>query len=158
MSVLTLFTWFEESWIGEGIRASRWLFPVIESVHLLALAVIGGSVLAVNLSLLGLGLGRRSAAQVWHDTWPWFAGSLATMLTTGFLLFASEAVKLYYHEAFWVKMSALLVSLVFTATVQRPMALADPQLVTLWRSRAVGFVSLLLWFMVGASGRWIGFS
>ena len=158
MSVLTLFTWFEESWIGEGIRASRWLFPVIESVHLLALAVIGGSVLAVNLSLLGLGLGRRSAAQVWHDTWPWFAGSLATMLTTGFLLFASEAVKLYYHEAFWVKMSALLVSLVFTATVQRPMALADPQLVTLWRSRAVGLVSLLLWFMVGASGRWIGFS
>jgi len=158
MSVLTLFTWFEESWIGEGIRASRWLFPVIESVHLLALAVIGGSVLAVNLSLLGLGLGRRSAAQVWHDTWPWFAGSLATMLTTGFLLFASEAVKLYYHEAFWVKMSALLVSLVFTATVQRPMALADPQLVTLWRSRAVGFVSLLLWFMVGASGRRIGFS
>ena len=158
MSVLTLFTWCEESWIGEGIRASRWLFPVIESVHLLALAVIGGSVLAVNLSLLGLGLGRRSAAQVWHDTWPWFAGSLATMLTTGFLLFASEAVKLYYHEAFWVKMSALLISLVFTATVQRPMAMADPQLVTLWRSRAVGFVSLLLWFMVGASGRWIGFS
>jgi hypothetical protein len=80
------------------------------------------------------------------------------MLTTGFLLFTSEAVKLYYHEAFWVKMSALLVSLVFTATVQRPVALADPQLVTLWRSRAVGFLSLLLWFMVGASGRWIGFS
>jgi hypothetical protein len=158
MSILTLFTWFEESWLGEGIRASRWLFPVIESVHLLALAVIGGSVLAVNLSLLGLGLGRRSAAQVWHDTWPWFAGSLATMLTTGFMLFTSEAVKLYYHEAFWVKMSALLVSLVFTATVQRPTALADPQLVTLWRSRAVGFLSLLLWFVVGASGRWIGFS
>ena len=158
MSLLTLFTWFEESWIGEGIRASRWLFPVIESVHILALAVIGGSVLVVNLSLLGLGLGRRSAAQVWHDTWPWFAGSLATMLATGFLLFASEAVKLYYHEAFWVKMSALLVSLVFTSTVQRPIALADPQLVTLWRSRAVGFVSLLLWFMVGASGRWIGYS
>jgi hypothetical protein len=158
MSILTLFTWFEESWLGEGIRASRWLFPVIESVHLLALAVIGGSVLAVNLSLLGLGLGRRSAPQVWHDTWPWFAGSLATMLTTGFMLFTSEAVKLYYHEAFWVKMSALLVSLVFTATVQRPVALADPQLLTLWRSRAVGFLSLLLWFMVGASGRWIGFS
>ena len=158
MSLLTLFTWFEESWIGEGIRASRWLFPVIESVHILALAVIGGSVLVVNLSLLGLGLGRRSAAQVWRDTWPWFAGSLATMLATGFLLFASEAVKLYYHEAFWVKMSALLVSLVFTSTVQRPIALADPQLVTLWRSRAVGFVSLLLWFMVGASGRWIGYS
>ena len=158
MSFLPIFIWFEHSWIGEGIRGSRWLFPVIESVHLLALAVIGGSVLVVNLSLLGVGLGRRSAAALWHDTWPWFAGSLAMMLASGFLLFTSEAVKLYYHQAFWVKMSALLLSLVFTATVQRPTALADPAWVTLWRSRAVALVSLLLWFVVGAAGRWIGFS
>jgi len=158
MSVLTLFTWFQNSWIGEGIRESRWLFPAIESVHLLGLAVIGGSVLAVNLSLLGLGLGRRSAARLWRDCWPWFLGSLAMMLGSGFLLFISEAVKLYYHEAFWVKMSALLLSLVFTATVERRTALADPDQVTLLRSRAVGLVSLLLWFLVGAAGRWIGFS
>ena len=158
MSVLRLFTWFEHSWIGESIRGSRWLFPAIESLHLLGLAVIGGSVLAVNLSLLGLGLGRRSAAQLWHDTWPWFAGSLAMMLGSGFLMFTSEAVKLYYHEAFWVKMSALLLALVFTATVQRRTALADPDRVTLLRSRSVGLVSLLLWFLVGAAGRWIGFS
>jgi hypothetical protein len=158
MSLLTLFTWFESSWIGEGIRASRWLFPVIESVHLLALAVIGGSVLAVDLSLLGLGLGRRSAAQLWNDTWPWFAGSLAMMLGSGFLLFTSEAVKLYYHGAFWVKMSALLLALVFTATVLRRTALADPDRMTLLRSRAVALVSLFLWSLVGGAGRWIGFS
>jgi hypothetical protein len=158
MSILRLFTWFEDSWVGEGIRGSRWLFPAIESLHLLGLAVIGGSVLAVNLSLLGLGLGRRSAAQVWHDTWPWFAGSLVTMLGSGFLLFTSEAVKLYYHEAFWVKMSALLLSLAFTVTVQRWTALADPDRVTPLQSRAVGVVSLLLWSLVGAAGRWIGFS
>ena len=158
MSVLTVFAWFERSWIGEGIRESRWLFPAIESVHLLGLVVLGGSVLVVNLSLLGLGLGRRSAAQLWHDTWPWFAGSLIIMLSSGFLLFMSEAVKLYYHQAFWVKMIALLLSLVFTATVQRRTALADPERVTLLWSRAVGLVSLLLWFVVGAAGRWIGFS
>jgi hypothetical protein len=158
MSLLTLFTWFENTWIGESIRASRWLFPVIESLHLLALAAIGGSVLAVNLSLLGLGLGRRSSAQVWHDTWPWFVGSLATMLGSGLLLFTSEAVKLYYHEAFWVKMSALLLSLIFTATVQRRTALENPGRVTRLRSGAVGLISLLLWCTVGAAGRWIGFS
>jgi hypothetical protein len=80
------------------------------------------------------------------------------MLGSGFLLFMSEAVKLYYHHAFWVKMTALLLSLVFTATVQRWTALADPDRVTLLRSRAVALVSLLLWFLVGAAGRWIGFS
>ena len=158
MSAPAFFTWCENSWIGEGIRDSTWLFPVIESFHLLALAVIGGSVLIVNLSLLGLDPGPRSAARVWDAARPWFLGSLAVMLTSGVLLFTSEAVKLYYHEAFWVKMSALLLSLVFTATVQRRTALADPDRVSRLRSRSVALISLLLWFLVGAGGRWIGFS
>lgn len=152
------FNWCEASWIGAGIRESRWLFPVIESVHLLGLAAVGGSVVVVNLSLLGLGLGRQSAAQLWRDTRPWLVASLAVMLGSGLLMFTSEAVKLYYHEAFWVKMSALLLALVFTATVQRRTALGDPGSVTALRSRVVAVVSLLLWFVVGAGGRWIGFS
>ncbi len=158
MSIPTFFTWCEATWIGEAIRDSTWLFPVIESLHLLGLAVIGGSVLVVNLSLLGLGLGARSAAQVWRDTRPWFLGSLAVMLGSGFLLFMSEAIKLYQHDAFWVKMSALLFSLVFTGAVQRRTALSDPDRVSRLRSGAVGILSLLSWFLVGAGGRWIGFS
>ena len=158
MAAPAFFTWCETSWIGEGIRDSTWLFPVIESFHLLALAVIGGAVLVVNLSLIGLGPTPRSSAQVWHDAKPWFVGSLAVMLSSGFLLFTSEAVKLYYHEAFWVKISALVLSLLFTATVQRRTALADPDRVSVLRGRTVGLVSLLLWLVVGAGGRWIGFS
>jgi hypothetical protein len=158
MSVLAFFTWCESSWIGQGIRDSTWLFPVIECLHLLGLAVIGGSVLVVNLSLLGLGLASRSTAQLWHDTRPWFAASLAVMLATGLLLFTSEAKKLYYHDAFWLKMIALLASLAFTATVQRHTALGDPNRLWTLHRRAVGLVSLLLWFLVAAGGRWIGFS
>jgi hypothetical protein len=158
MSDPAFFSWFEASWIGAGIRDSRWLFPVIESVHLLGLAAVGGMVLVVNLSLLGLGLGRSSSAQLWRDLRPWFLGSVVLMLATGLLLFTSEAVKLYYHGAFWVKMSALILALLFTATVQRPAALADPASMSARRSRAVALISLLLWFLVGAGGRWIGFS
>ena len=158
MSAPAFFTWCESSWIGAGIRDSTWLFPVIETVHLLGLAVIGGSVLIINLSLLDMGPGRGSAPQVWRDTRPWLAGSLAVMLGSGSLLFTSEAVKLYYHGAFWVKMSALLLSLLFTATVLRRTALADPAVASRLRSRAVALVSLSLWLLVGTGGRWIGFS
>jgi uncharacterized membrane protein len=158
MSVLTFFSWCESSWVGASIRDSRWLFPVIECLHLLGLAGLGGWVMVVNLSLLGLGLGRQSAAQLWRDTRPWFIANVALMLGSGLLLFASEAVKLYYHEAFWVKMSALLGALLFTVTVQRRTALSDPDHVSPLRSRAVALGSLLLWFLVGAGGRWIGFS
>jgi len=158
MSLLTFFTWCESSWIGQAIRDSRWLFPAIESLHLLGLAVLGGVVLAVNLSLLDLGLGRKSAAGLWREVRPWLVGSVAVMLGSGFLLFTSEAVKLYYHGAFWVKMGALFLSLAFTVTAQRRTALADPNHISPLRSRVVAVVSLLLWFLVGAGGRWIGFS
>ena len=63
----------------------------------------------MNLHLLGFGIKRQPAAQLWHDTWPWLLGSLTVMLISGMLLFTSEATKLYYHEAFWVKMTLVAV-------------------------------------------------
>jgi uncharacterized membrane protein SirB2 len=158
MSVLSFFTWCENSSLGEAIRESRWLFPAIESVHLLGLAVIGGAVLVLNLRLLGLGIERQPAAQLWRDTRPWLVGSLTVMLISGMLLFTSEAIKLYYHEAFWVKMISLLLATIFTFTVLRKVALADPgRIRPLWE-KAAALVSILLWSCVGVGGRWIGFS
>ena len=158
MSVLSLFTWCENTSLGEAIRASHWLFPVIECFHLLGLAVIGGAVLIVNLRLLGFGIERQPVAQLWRDTRPWLLGSLMVMVLSGFLLFTSEATKLYYHDAFWVKMSSLLLSILFTYTVVRRVALADPRRVRPFWSRAVAVISILLWSGVGIGGRWIGFS
>jgi hypothetical protein len=158
VSVLSFFTWCESSSVGEAIRASRWLFPVIESFHLLGLAVIGGAVLVVNLRLLGFGFERQPVAQLWRDTRPWLLGSLTIMVVSGLLLFTSEAVKLYYHEAFWVKMTSLLLATGFTFTVLRKVALAGEGRVSPFRSKAVALISILLWSGVGVGGRWIGFS
>jgi hypothetical protein len=156
--MLTFFTWCENTAVGEAIRASLWLFPVIESFHLLALAVIGGAVLLMNLRLLGFGIQRMPAAQLWRDTKPWMLGSLMVMLTSGVLLFTSEATKLYYHEAFWVKMISLLLAILYTFTVLRRVALAEPGRVRPVWSRLAALVSILLWSSVGIAGRWIGFS
>jgi hypothetical protein len=71
MSVLSFFTWCEGTLLGEAIRESNWLFPAIESLHLLGLAVIGGAVLVMDLRLLGFGIERQPVAQVWRDTRPW---------------------------------------------------------------------------------------
>jgi len=158
LSVLSVFYWCENTALGEAIRDSRWLFPAIESLHLLGLAVIGGAVLVVNLRLLGFGLRRQPSAQLWRDAHPWLLGSLAIMIATGLLLFTSEATKLYYHEAFWVKMISLALSIVFTFTAVRRAALADPARARPFWNRIVALVSLVLWSGVGIGGRWIGFS
>jgi len=155
VSVLSFFTWCENTRLGEAIRDSRWLFPVVESFHLLALAVLGGAVLLLNLRLFGLLFERQPAAQLWRDIRPWLMGSLGVMLASGILLFTSEAIKLYYHGAFWVKMTSLLLSIVFSFTVWRKSALSEPPL---WHRRVVAVTSLVLWSAVGIGGRWIGFS
>jgi hypothetical protein len=156
--LLPFFTWCENTWLGEAIRASTWLFPAIESLHLLGLAVIGGAVLLLNLRLLGWGFQRQAPAQLWRDTRPWLVSSLAVMLVTGLMLFTSEAIKLYYHEAFWVKMTSLALSMLFTFTVVRRVALADAGRVRPVWNRAVAVISIVLWTGVGIGGRWIGFS
>jgi hypothetical protein len=115
-------------------------------------------VLVMNLRLLGFGLRRQPLAQVWRDTRPWLVGSLTVMLTSGILLFTSEAVKLYYHEAFWVKMLSLLLATLFTFTVMRKVALAHPGRVRPLWGKTAALISTLLWTMVGVCGRWIGFS
>lgn len=158
MDLLPFFQWCEGSLIGQGIRSSPWLFPVIESVHLLGLAMIGGAVLLVDLRLLGLGLTRQPVAQVARDARPWLIGSLLVMLVTGILLFLSESVKCYYSPAFWFKMGSLSLAILFTFTVRRMVTMADEDRVGPIWSRLVAMISLMLWAGVGTGGRWIGFS
>jgi len=158
MSLLALFQWCEQSGIGAAIRRSAWLFPMIEAIHLLGLGFIGGAVLVVDLRLLGFGLRRQSVAQLSRDAQPWLIGSLIVMIVTGGLLFTSEAIKCYYHGAFWFKMASLLLAIVFTFTVQRKVVMADEtRLAPRW-GKVVAVVSVLLWSGVGIGGRWIGFS
>jgi hypothetical protein len=87
MSLLEFFQWCETTAAGTAIRDSPWAFAAIESVHLLGLAVIGGSVLLVDLRLLGLGLKRQPVRALARDVQPWLMSSLAVMLTTGVGLF-----------------------------------------------------------------------
>ena len=156
--LLPYFQWFETTTVGDAIKNSSWAFAIIESVHLLALAVIGGAVLMLNLRLLGLGLRRQSVPDVAREAQPWFIGSLVIMLVTGFALFMSEATKCYYSTPFWVKMTSLLLATVFAFTVRRRVTLADEGRVKPAWNKLVALVSLMLWFGVGAGGRWIGFS
>ena len=68
VSLLHWFQWFERTGIGVAIRESTWLFPAIEAVHLLALALIGGAVLIVDLRLFGWGVRRIPVKELRSST------------------------------------------------------------------------------------------
>jgi len=156
--LLPLFESLEASAIGEAVRSSLWLFPVVEACHLMGLAVIGGAILVVDFRLLGLTLRTHSVARLARDMQPWVVGSLVVMILSGIPLFLSEAIKCYYSFAFWTKMTALVGASLFTFTLRRVVVGApDGRFPQAW-NRAVALTSIGLWSTVGWGGRWIGFS
>jgi hypothetical protein len=158
MSFLPFFQWCEASRLGTAIRSSSFAFPIIESIHLLALALIAGAVLMVDLRLLGFGLRHQPLPKLARDAQPWLVASLLVLVSTGILLFLSESIKCYYSTPFRVKMTCLLLSIVFAFTVRRRIVMVEEgRVAPVWR-KLVAVVSLTLWFGVAASGRWIGFS
>lgn len=156
-NALAFFEWSEASWLGDTIRKSIWLFPAIEALHLLGLSVLGGTLLVLDLRLLGLGLRSQSIPQLARDVRPWFVGAVVVMVVTGSALFASEAIKCYYNQSFWVKMTTLPIALVFAVAVREPVARSAGMEATV-RTKVVALTSLTLWLVVAAAGRWIGFS
>ena len=157
MNLLPVIEWIENTAIGTAIRESTWLFPFIEAGHLLALALMGGAVLIVDLRMMGWGMRRLSAAQISRDVHPWLVASLLGLIVTGILLFMSEATKCYFNPAFWVKMGFLVAATLYTFTVRQRVALAGGAEVDPTKARIVSMVSIVLWSGVGIAGRAIGF-
>jgi hypothetical protein len=153
--MLPFFEWLEATAYGQLIRDSLWLFPIIESVHLLGLCILGGSLLIVDLRMFGAGLRSQTIADISRGARPWLVGTLVLMASTGVSLFMSEAVKCYHNPSFWVKMWTLPVALGYTFLVRERVARRaglDTSAVT--RLVATGSIALHL----QAAGRWIGFS
>jgi len=157
MSLFEFCQWIQYSQPLIAMRSSPWLFPVIAVIHLMGLTVIGGSVLLVDLRLLGLGLSRQPVASLARDAERWLLVSLPVMLSTGILLFMCFATKYYFLKFFWVKMACLFLVLVFTFSVRRKVVMADETRISPLRSKMVALVSLSLWTTVALGGRWIGF-
>jgi hypothetical protein len=157
MELLPYFEWIEASALGNTVRQSLWLFPVIQSLHLLGLAVLGGAALLVDLRMMGLGLRGHPIAVIARDARPWFLLALLVTLLTGVALFASEAVKCYYNTSFWVKITTLPAAIVVTLLIRDRLAFGAIHQVTT-ATKIAGFTSIALWVVVAAAGRWIGFS
>jgi hypothetical protein len=153
-SLLPAFEWLQHTYLGETIRHSAALIALLEIVHLIGMALLLGSILMVDLSLLGLGIGRHPVARIAGELSNWTIGGLAIMLTSGPLILLSEAVKCYRTPAFWVKMALLAMAVAFHFTIHRRVTLAEPP-APHQRASLVAGVSLALWIGVALAGKGI---
>jgi hypothetical protein len=155
-ALLPFFEWCDSTALGQTIRDSRVLFPIIESLHLFALTVLLGTIVVLDLRLLGAGLRRQPTPVVARSLAPLIFWSLVVMLITGALLFCSEALKCYESPPFRVKMLALFTAVLFHWAVVVPRLNSSGEHAPLERI-AMAFTSIILWFSVAVAGRAIGF-
>jgi len=157
--MLAFCKWLEQTPVGASVRESLWLFPVIETLHLLGMAALVGTIVVFDLRLLGWILRRERVSQLAARLLPWIWTAFAVQVVTGALLFMSEATKMYANPAFRVKMLLICLAgihaLIFHST--RDTVTWDDGGVLPVGAKIAGFVSILLWLAVVAAGRFIGF-
>ena len=151
------FKWCDGIWVGEVIRGSKYLFPIIEAIHLLGLTVLLGVMVIVSMRLFGLILRHESTRELATDLRPYTWTSIIVMLVTGFLLFSSEALKCYDSSPFRFKMACLILALIFQVTIYHRATTATDVDQRPGFARLTAVLALMLWFGVGLGGRAIGF-
>jgi hypothetical protein len=161
MSLLQICQWLNDTAPATALRESDLAFPIVESVHVLAIALMAGTVSIVDLRLLGVLLKKEPvtqvAGQVLRLTWAGFA----IMAVTGIMLFAAEAEKLYANPAFRIKLVLLALAglnpLIFHSTIYRTVGEWDDASRTPRRARIAAFCSLTLWTAIILTGRAIAY-
>ena len=157
-SLLTVFEWLETTWFGVIGKTWGAAFAFVEAVHLLGLALLGGCVLAGDGRLLGVVLTDVPMQTVVERTHRVFVFGLSICLATGIFMACGVATKIYYLPVYWFKMLALTAGMLFHFKVRRPLLSHDIQSLNPVVVKMVAVASMLVWFMVAATGRWIGFS
>ena len=143
-SFLPFFEWCGRTWLGTTVRDNVWAFPVIETFHLLALAVLLGSVLIINLGVFGIGTRTSSDPGMARELEPWMLTALAVLILSGIPMFLSEPMKCYESYSFPIKMILLVLAVAWHFTIRRK-----------WKGKAAACFSILLWAGIGVAGKGI---
>ncbi|HXP86368.1 MAG TPA: DUF6644 family protein [Bryobacteraceae bacterium] len=162
MDIGAFLKWLEASGLAARIRESLFLFPLLESTHVIGLALVFGTILIIDLRLLGLASTQRPFQRMASDILKWTWAAFAMTAVTGALMFITNA-PVYYHNFFFRTKMLLLVltginMLVFELTAGRTIHGWDQAPSAPPAGKAVAALSLVMWIGIIFMGRLIGFT
>jgi hypothetical protein len=161
LSILELCQRIENTPIGTGIREGAWSFSLIESTHALGIILMAGTIMILDLRLVGLTLRKERVSDIAQQVLPWTWIGFALMFITGSLLVWAETVKCYKSTFFRIKLVLLLLAavnaLAFHRTMYRAVSGWEHSEIPPPRARLAGLLSLTLWITIIAAGRAMGY-
>ncbi|HEX5228594.1 MAG TPA: DUF6644 family protein [Bryobacteraceae bacterium] len=148
--MLSLCEWINQTPLSVAIRESIWVYPILNVLHCVGIMLVAGTIVVVDLRLLGAGLRSSSVSSVVRQVLPWTLGGLGFMVLTGSLLAWSEPVRLYRSIFFPWKLVFLAIAginaLLFHLGAYRRIG-----------ERMAAVVSIVCWICVIAAGRAVGY-
>jgi len=155
--VPAIIQWMQNSDIGTGIRESFWTFPIIETSHVLALAISVGLLIWFDLRLLGLGMKHQPISVIHKQIMPWAAFGFIVMFVSGIFLFWSEAEKCYRSGFFRAKVAFLFLAafnaMIFELKTKKTIEEWDKHPIPPLKARMAGWLSIISWAAVIIAGR-----
>jgi hypothetical protein len=139
--------------ISQAIGSSIWIYPLVQAIHLVFLALFAGGMMIVDLRLLGYGMRSKTVAEVARDARPWMIAGFIGLVCTGLPQLMQNASREYFSEYFWYKMYLIAFGLIFTLTVRRKMTQATE---TSTAAKIVALISMATWTGVTYNARLIG--
>ena len=162
MNVDSTFEYLAGTPLAKAISQGAAAFPMLESVHVLAITLVVGTIAIVDLRLLGYRSHRRGVRQLVRDLLPYTWAAFVVALAAGSLLFMSNAPKYAHNTQFQWKVALILAAAVnmgvFHLTIYRTVHDWDERSPPPLAARIAGATSLSLWIAVVFLGRWVGFT
>jgi hypothetical protein len=156
MTVLQACEWLKATRLSVFIRESKWGFSLIEMVHLLALAALGGALLIGALRVFGIILNEQPLQATLRDLSRIIAFGILAMLLSGFLLFADGPLRYYGNSAFRIKLLLILAAAASAFIVYRRFQARSALSVAPMGLKVATAVSITLWLSAAVAGRVIG--
>jgi len=146
--------------LSQLLQNVRWLIPLIQSTHILALSLVFVSAAVVDLRILGVAGRKQTLPSLTHRFLPWVGWGVLVLLLSGLLLMVSEPRRALLNPFFQIKMAALLVAGLMTWLIAARSADAGGGWTDFERrgiAKLLALGSLLLWLVIIALGRWIAY-
>lgn len=145
-----------------AIAESSWLFPTVETIHVIALAMVFGSIFLLDLRLLGVSRKDMGVMQLSNETLPWTWGAFVLAVITGTIMFVSSVSRYLDNDPFLIKMGLIALAgvnmAVFHMTAYRTVHSWNHVIPTPVGARVAASFSIVFWIGVIIAGRWIGFT
>ena len=140
--------------IADVLNHTEWAFPLAECFHIVFFGMAIGTIMMVNLRLLGLAFPRQTSAQLAQNTWVWTLVGLVVTVLAGMALFLSDPRMYYFNLGFRFKVVVFLLAVIYHYTVYTKVASSSPSKGV---GVTVGAISVLLWVLVVFGGIFIAF-